>query len=422
MRTVDELDLNILAELYKDGGKTLVSIAKSYKGKASKESTIRARLNKMVKGDASNSYEPLIQRFTGLFDIRALNIFGVGIFELEIGGYFVATDTSAAVNRIIRQLRNLTSVEIIGKTRIRQAQRGNKGGTQSIILIVFFAEGYMKHLVNMRNVQKRAETDFEQSAGFSFQTPQDSSTYFQFDEEEPLAEEEEKEEVFDLGSLAETLKNYFQTNSVGIQNIKYFLIDLNKENYGLEHLQINLKNYLARLPNGTMIGINEKIAIDKIYKSLMVSLQVNGRVSLSKVSEQVDITDRALDYRKKQLLTSKTLNRLSLMVNTQQLDLDYVAALNVQLSEAQGFVSLEETLAEQMSALYKDDRITLIGLSPNNSIVIVGFFNERADILDLVAELEMLPNVDEVQHFHFSDFAKGKEFFLPNLNYLLAEE
>ncbi|MCK5256900.1 MAG: hypothetical protein KAQ81_12795 [Deltaproteobacteria bacterium] len=134
MRTVDELDLNILAELYKDGGKTLVSIAESYKGTASKESTIRARLNKMVKGDASNNYEPLIQRFSGLFDINALNISGLGIYEIEVGGYFVATDTTGAVNRIIRQLRNLPSVGIIGKTRVKQAQRG---GTQCIILVVF---------------------------------------------------------------------------------------------------------------------------------------------------------------------------------------------------------------------------------------------------------------------------------------------
>ena len=163
MRAVDELDLNILAELYKDGGKTLVSIAKSYKGKASKESTIRARLNKMVKGDASNNYE----RFTGLFDIKALNISGIGIYELQIGGYFVPTDTSGAVDRIIRQLRNLSSVGIIGKTRLRQGTRGSRGGNQSIILIVFFADPYIKQLASIRDTQKRAESDFDQVSGFN---------------------------------------------------------------------------------------------------------------------------------------------------------------------------------------------------------------------------------------------------------------
>ncbi len=421
MRTVDELDLNILAELYKDGGKTLVSIAESYKGKASKESTIRARLNKMVKGDASNNYEPLIQRFTGLFDIRALNISGIGIYELEIGGYFVATDTTGAVNRIIRQLRNLPSVGIIGKTRVKQAQRGKRGGTQCIILIVFFAEAYMKQFANMRVIQERAKSDFDQGAGFGIKTPHDSSALFQFDEEEEIIEEEE-EESYDLVSLGDTLKSYFQTNYVGIQNIRHFLIDLNNENYGIEHLQINLKNYLDYLPNGTEIGFNEKISIDKIFKSFMVALQMNGRLSLSKLSDQVNISDRALDYRKKQLISSKALNRLSLMIDASQLNLEYIATIRVTFVQTQGFVSLEDNLVKQMSLLNKDDRVTIIGISPNNSLVIIGFFNERADILDFVNEIENIQSVEIVEHFHFSDFANGKEFLLPNLNYLLAEK
>ncbi|MHA1912373.1 MAG: hypothetical protein ACTSYA_11845 [Candidatus Kariarchaeaceae archaeon] len=420
MRTVDGLDLSILAELYKDGGKTLVSIAESYKGKASKESTIRSRLNKMVKGDASNNYEPLIQRFTGLFDINALNISGIGIYELEIGGYFVETDTSSAVDRIIRQLRNLPSVGIIGKTRIKQTQRGKRGGTQCIILIVFFAEAYLKQFTNMRDIQKRAESDFDQAAGFGSKTPQDNSTLFQFDvEEEPIEEEEEN---YGLVSLGDTLKNYFQTNYVGIQSIRHFLIDLNNDHNGIEHLQINLKNYLDYLPNGTKIGINEKITIDKIFKTLMVALQMNGRLSLSKLSEQVNITDRALDYRKKQLISSKALNRFSLMVNASQLNLEYVATLKVTFAQAQGFISLEDNLVKQMNTLGRDDRVTAIGISPNKSLIIIGFFNERADILDLVTEIENIPSVEKVENFHFSDFAKGKEFLLPNLNYLLAEK
>ncbi|MCK5256901.1 MAG: hypothetical protein KAQ81_12800, partial [Deltaproteobacteria bacterium] len=161
----------------------------------------------------------------------------------------------------------------------------------------------MKQFASIRDTQKRAESDFDQVSGLGSNSPQDNSALFQFDvEEEPI--EEEDDENYDLISLGESLKNYFQANYVGIQNIRHFLIDLNKEHYGVEHLQINLKEYLADLPDGTEIGINKKISIDKIFKSFMVALQVNGRLSLSKISEQVNITDRALDYRKKQLIST----------------------------------------------------------------------------------------------------------------------
>ena len=166
----------------------------------------------------------------------------------------------------------------------------------------------------------------------------------------------------------------------------------------------------------------EKISIDKIFKSFMVALQVNGRLSLSKISEQVNITDRALDYRKKQLISTKILNRLSLMINASQLNLEHIATLEVTFAQARGFVSLEDNLAEQLNVLSKDDRVTIIGVSPKNSLIIIGFFKERADILDFVTEIENIQSVERVEHFHFSDFAKGKEFLLPNLNYLLAEK
>jgi DNA-binding Lrp family transcriptional regulator len=279
----------------------------------------------------------------------------------------------------------------------------------------------MKQFASIRDIQKRAESDFDQVQGLSNNSSQDNSALFQFDvEEEPI--EEEDDENYDLISLGESLKSYFQTNYVGIQNIRHFLIDLNKEHYGVEHLQINLKEYLADLPDGTEIGINEKISIDKIFKSFMVALQVNGRLSLSKISEHVNITDRALDYRKKQLISTKILKRLSLMINASQLNLEHIATLEVTFDQVRGFVSLEDNLAEQLNVLNKDDRVTIIGVSPKNSLIIIGFFKERADILDFVTEIENIQSVERVEHFHFSDFAKGKEFLLPNLNYLLAEK
>jgi hypothetical protein len=93
------------------------------------------------------------------------------------------------------------------------------------------------------------------------------------------------------------------------------------------------------------------------------------------------------------------------MVNASQLNLEHIATLKVTFGQTQGFVSLEDNLTKQINILSKDDRVTIIGMSPKNSLVIIGFFNDRADILDFVTEIENIQSVVKVEHFHFSDFA-----------------